>query len=64
MNYAKIREDMKKKRHTKHWTKKDVESILTAQETGDWSTVHTSKLYNEYSGEYCSLLEVLAKRAE
>ena len=57
--YQKIKEEMKKHRSQKHWTKKDVENILEAKKTGDWSKVYSSKLYNEYGGEFCSLLEVL-----
>ena len=57
--YEKVVELMKRERSKKHFGKKDVMEILKAQETGDWSKVHDSKLYNKYSSEYCSLLEVI-----
>lgn len=57
--YLQIKNEMEKQRERKHWSKKDLEMIIKAQKTGDWSDVHKSKLYNNYSGEYCSLLEVL-----
>ena len=57
--YAKVVELMKRERSKKHFGKNDVMAILKAQETGDWSKVHESKLYNKYSVDYCSLLEVI-----
>ncbi|MGG5759197.1 hypothetical protein ACQ3VF_26210 [Bacillus toyonensis] len=59
--YQEIVSEMKKHRSQKHWSKQDLKMIVTAQNTGDWSLVQESKLYNKYSGEYCSLLEVLHK---
>lgn len=59
--YKLIKKEMKKHRKKKHWTKKDLELILNAKKSGDWSIVHQTKLYNEHGGEYCSLLEVLCK---
>lgn len=56
--YRKVVELMKKERSKKHFSKKDVMAILEARKTGDWSEVYKSKLYNKYSCEYCSLLEV------
>ncbi|HDR3499601.1 TPA: hypothetical protein QCN48_005059 [Bacillus toyonensis] len=57
--YQEIVSEMKKHRSEKHWSKQDLKRIVEAQNTGDWSPVQESKLYNKYSGEYCSLLEVL-----
>lgn len=44
-----------------HITRADLDKIKVAQETGDWSAVQASKLYNEHGGEYCAALEVLNK---
>lgn len=57
--YQMIQGQMKKRRGVKVFTKKDVTAILKAQETGDWSEVHKSKLYVKHGGDYCSMLEVL-----
>lgn len=59
--YQQVKEEMKKHRNKKHWSKKDLYNILEAKKSGDWSKVHKSKLYNEYGPEYCSLLEVLCQ---
>jgi hypothetical protein len=57
--YEQIKEEMNRKRSVKHWSKKDIKMIKDAQKTGDYTEVYQSKLYNKYSGEYCTLLEVL-----
>lgn len=57
--YQEVMTEMKKARKVKHFTKKDVLAILKARKSGDWKAVHDSKLYIEYGGEYCSLLEVI-----
>lgn len=57
--YQAVVNEMARKRSVKHWSKKDVQAILNAQETGQWEAVRTSRLYTKYSSEYCSLLEVL-----
>jgi hypothetical protein len=59
--HKQVREEMSRKRSTKHWSKKDVEAILEAKQTGDWSEVESSKFYVQYGGEFCSMLEVLNK---
>lgn len=59
MNYQVIKDYMSKRNSKKHWSKKDIENILNAQETGNWIKVKESKLYNMYGGEYCSLLEAI-----
>ena len=56
--YNKVVELMRRERSKKHFSKKDVIAILEARRTGNWSEVYKSKLYNKYSCEYCSLLEV------
>lgn len=58
-SFEQIKLEMSKKRSVKRWTKKDVERIREAKETGDWSKVQESRLYNKHGGDYCSLLEVL-----
>jgi hypothetical protein len=57
--YHQIVEEMKKHRSKKHWSKKDLEKIMLAKMSGRWEEVYGSKLYNDYGGEFCSLLEVL-----
>lgn len=44
-----------------HITRADLDKIKLARETGDWTAVQSSKLYNEHGGEYCAALEVLNK---
>lgn len=57
--YQRITKEMKKYRSTKHWNKKDIERIKQARESDDWTDVYKSELYKKYSGEFCSLFEVL-----
>lgn len=59
--YMEIVQEMKKHRSEKHWSKNTIKIIMQAYKTGDWSKVYASRFYNKYSGEYCSLLEVLHK---
>jgi hypothetical protein len=43
---------------------KDIERVMIAREShkiSDWETVYKTRLYNNYSGEYCYLLEILAR---
>ncbi len=57
--FKEVREEMKRMNRKKHYTRQDINDILEAQETGDWSKVHAGTLYNKYGGEYCSMLEAL-----
>lgn len=41
--------------------KKDIERILSAKQSGDWTAVHASPLYNKHSGEYCELLVLMER---
>lgn len=59
-----ITEDMKKRNKVRHWTRKDLQRIVTARITGEWTEVYMSDLYNKYGGEYCSLLESIYKYKE
>jgi hypothetical protein len=59
LQHKEVREAMANERSKKHWNKKDVEMIVAAKQSGDWKEVFASKLYNEYGGEYCSMLQVL-----
>ena len=58
--YQEVKEEILKfHRKVFHMTKKEFQTILTAQKTGDWQPVYQTKLYIKYGGEYCSILEVL-----
>ena len=58
-NIQSIDKYMRSCREKKHWSKKDIEIILSAIETDNWTNVKLSKLYNVYGAEYCSLLEAI-----
>lgn len=57
--YQQIRNEMKKHRSKKHWIKNDLQLIMEAKKNDNWKKVYESELYKKYSGEYCSLLQVL-----
>lgn len=40
-------------------TLKDINVIIEAYITGDYTLAHKTKCYNLYSGEYCTVLEIL-----
>lgn len=42
-----------------HFTKKELYLIFQATKSGEWEKVHETKLYNDYGGEYCSILQIL-----
>jgi hypothetical protein len=57
--YNEVVNEMKKHRSVKRFNKKDVQMIMQAKTTGDWSKVYNTKLYIVNGGDFCSLLEVL-----
>jgi hypothetical protein len=64
MNIKQIKEKLMEKRSKgSKVSLKDIERVITAQKShkiDDWNIVYKTRLYNNYSGEYCALLEILA----
>lgn len=54
-----IKAELAKKRNKIHATKKEIETILKAANTGNWDDARQTKLYINHGGEYCTLLEIL-----
>jgi len=65
MTIKQIKEELMKSRSKgSKVSLKDIERVITAQKShkiADWEVVHKTRLYNNYSGEYCALLEILNK---
>lgn len=65
MNIKQIKEELMRKREKgSKVSLKDIEKVMTASESHkiiDWEKVYQTRLYKQYSGEYCTLLEILAR---
>lgn len=42
-------------------TPRDLARIREARKNGNWQAVHQSKLYRQFGGQFCQLLELLAR---
>ena len=54
-----LKTQMFKRRDDAKGSLKDIIEVLKAFESGDYTTVKTTKLYNLYGGEYCEYLELI-----
>lgn len=59
MTYSELREKMTAKGRKKVFTKLDVQMIMKAKRTGDWSEVHQTKFYKDHGGAYCEMQQIL-----
>lgn len=59
MHYSELREKMKAKGRKKVFTKLDVQIIMKAKRTGDWSEAHQTKFYKDHGGAYCEMQQIL-----
>jgi hypothetical protein len=61
-DYTTLKNELKEHKRVCHLTKLEFQAILCAYATNDWQAVYTTRLYKNYSGEYCLLLELIARR--
>mgnify|MGYP000327825118 CR=1 FL=1 len=47
---------------TRRITLSDIQAVIEAQETGDYSKVFETDLYKNHGGAYCVLLEILYQK--
>ncbi|MBS5023870.1 MAG: hypothetical protein KH054_12040 [Firmicutes bacterium] len=47
------------RKDAKKITLSDIQTIMTAQKTGDYTKAHETDLYKNYGGAYCVLLKIL-----
>ena len=62
-----LKEELQSKRSSKvKATLKDIETVRNDRfrADGDYTESHKTKLYNEHSGEFCTLLEILSKHSK
>lgn len=57
-----IKRELKEHKRVCHLTKSEFQAILDAYITYDWQPVYDTRLYQQYGGEYCLTLELIAKR--
>lgn len=57
----KLQEDLRRKPKA---TLKDIEILLRCKKAGNFQPMKKTRLYNDYSGEYCRLLEIIHAHQE
>jgi phosphoribosyl-dephospho-CoA transferase len=60
-DYPAIKKELKEHKQVCHLTKSEFQAILDAYNTYDWQPVYETRLYKDFGGEYCLLLELIAK---
>ena len=61
MQSRKIKEALLAERPGAKVSLADIDTVLEAQRSGDWSRVYLTRLYLKRGGDFCKLLEILEK---
>lgn len=60
VNAKKCKAIMQTRREAPKGTLKDIITLIKGMESGDYSEIYKTKLYQKHSGEYCEYLEIVS----